>query len=89
MKDAAVDDPKPEQVDLLRLGRDLASEFESARPKGYVPGKTALRSAVIRLLGCSEETAEDLVDALEARGVVRYDGAGADIDDLSRSWVFE
>ena len=70
------------------LRRQLEEHFAELPPAGYVPGKTALRAAVVRLLQCSALEAEQLVDTLETRGLIRYEGDRLDeVDDLERRWL--
>jgi hypothetical protein len=77
----------PEDLDLNALLRELASHFAGAAPVGYVRGKSALRTAVLQILGCSELEAEQLVDTLEGRGLIRYEGdRRVGIDDLGHRW---
>jgi hypothetical protein len=79
----------PEDLDLNALLRQLASHFGDAAPVGYVRGKSALRSAVMEILRCSELEAEQVVDTLEGRGLIRYEGDRADeVDDLEHRWRF-
>jgi hypothetical protein len=79
----------PEDLDLIALVRQLASHFAGAAPVGYVRGKSALRTAVVRILRCSELEAEQLVDTLEGRGLIRYEGDRlSEIDDLENRWRF-
>mgnify|MGYP001596682840 CR=1 FL=1 len=77
----------PEEIDLNELRRRLAAKFGAAPPAGYVQGKGDLRAAVVDLLGCSELEAEQLVDTMEARGVIRYQGDPQEqVDRLERHW---
>lgn len=79
----------PEEIDLAELRSRLAERFGSAKPAGYVEGKGQLRAAVRALVGCSDLEAEQLVDTLEARGFIRYDGDPArELDRLERHWHF-
>lgn len=59
-------------VDLASLVADLWRDFGGGAPAGYLRGRTAIRDAVVRRLGCSALEAEELVDTLEARGFLRY-----------------
>jgi hypothetical protein len=77
----------PEDIDLDELRRQLAERFQGEGPAGYVPGKGALRAAVVFILECSELEAEQLVDTLESRLLIRYEGDRADeVDDLEKRW---
>jgi hypothetical protein len=79
----------PEDLDLNALVRQLASRFGGGAPVGYVRGKSALRGAVVEILRCSELEAEQLVDTLEARRLIRYEGDRSEtVDDLEHRWRF-
>lgn len=78
----------PEELDLNDLRRQLEERFGDLPPGGYIQGKTALRAAVVEFLQCSELEAEQLIDTLEAHGVVRYEGDRSDkVDDLESRWL--
>ncbi|MDH3202562.1 MAG: hypothetical protein OEM15_16855 [Myxococcales bacterium] len=77
----------PEEIDLNQLRRQLQGHFGELPPAGYVRGKTALRAAIVQILQCSELESEQLVDTLEARRMIRYEGEKRDaIDDLESFW---
>lgn len=78
----------PEDIDLSHLRSQLANHFRGGAPAGYIRGKSALRVAVVEVLGCSELEAERLVDTLETRGLIRYQGDRRhEIDDLEHYWI--
>jgi energy-coupling factor transporter transmembrane protein EcfT len=77
----------PEDIDLEDLRRRLSARFAGASPAGYVRGKGDLRAAVVALLNCSALEAEQLVDTMEARGLIRYEGdRRAEVDQLEHHW---
>jgi hypothetical protein len=77
----------PEEIDLEELQRQLRQHFGDVPPAGYVRGKTAIRAAIVRLLRCSELEAEQLVDTLEGRGLIRYGGDRREsVDRLETTW---
>ena len=77
----------PEDLDLEELRSKLAAHFGDVSTAGYVRGKGALRAAVVRLLGCSELEAEQLVDTIESRGLIRYEGdRREEVDLLAHHW---
>lgn len=79
----------PDDLDLNALVRQLSSHFSGAAPVGYVRGKSAIRAAVVTVLKCSQLEAEQLVDTLEGRGLIRYEGDRSDeVDDLENRWRF-
>ena len=79
----------PENIDLNELVKKLAARFGGIAPSGYVRGKGDLRAAVVELLACSELEAEQLVDTLEGRGLLRYEGDRQEVDQLEHHWSFE
>ena len=80
----------PEEIDLDRLRRQLAEHFAGAAPRGYVRGKGDLRAGVVAILACSDVEAEQLVDTMEARGLIRYEGdRREEVDRLEHLWTFE
>ena len=63
--------------------------FAGALPRGYVRGKGDLRAAVVDTLACSELEAEQLVDTMESRGLLRYEGdRQEELDQLEHLWRF-
>ena len=77
----------PEDIDLAELCAKLSERFGVVRPAGYVEGKGELRAAVESILGCSALEAEQLVDTLETRGLIRYEGdSSQEVDRLERHW---
>lgn len=80
----------PEEVDLVALRTRLRDRFGDLGPAGYVRGKTDLRSAVVQLLACSNIEAERIVDTLETRRLIRYEGdTNEGIDDLESFWQLD
>jgi hypothetical protein len=80
----------PEEIDLERLRQQLVGRFRGAAPRGYVRGKGDLRAAVVAILGCSDLEAEQLVDTMEARRLIRYEGDRREaVDQLEHHWGLE
>ncbi|MBW2508561.1 MAG: hypothetical protein JRE81_08020 [Deltaproteobacteria bacterium] len=78
----------PEEIDLEELRSKLSARFRRAAPAGYVRGKGDLRTAVVAILDCSALDAERLIDTMEARGLIRYEGDRRDeVDQLERHWL--
>lgn len=48
--------------------RALARAFAKEPPTGFIVGRSAVRNAVMRLLGCSRVEGEEIVDTLILRG---------------------
>ena len=60
----------PESIDLAELTTQLSAAVQ--RPlEGSVEGRTQLRDAALRLLGCSQLEAEQLIDTMVSRGFLR------------------
>lgn len=60
----------PETIDLAELARSLRNAV-GPTVEGIVVGRTLLRDEVIRLLECSLLEAEQLVDTMIGRGIIR------------------
>jgi hypothetical protein len=74
-------------MDLAQVATELMRIFAGNAPRGYLPGRTLLRDAVVSKFNCSQLEAEQLVDTMKSRGFLRYDGAtSTGIDDM-RSWT--
>lgn len=78
-----------EEIDLDRLSEDLNEQFRHNPPVGYLRGKTALRDAVVEKLGCSALEAEELVDTMESRGFLHFDGSPARRSEADSTWEIE
>lgn len=61
-----------EEIDLIALTDRLREELGDTLGEGYLDGRTILRDAVARDLGCSDYEAEELVDTLEMGGYIRF-----------------
>ena len=80
----------PEELDLNELRAQLQQRFGDLPPVGYVEGKTTLRAAVVDILQCSELEAEQLVDTLETRGIIQYEGDQShEVDNLVARWLLD
>ncbi|HVK64412.1 MAG TPA: hypothetical protein VM694_08060 [Polyangium sp.] len=78
---------EPEETFVLgpaSAGRALRARFGTFVGADYLPGKTAMRDALCDRFGVSQLEAEELCDALEASGALRFistpDGEGFHID---------
>ena len=60
--------------DLAEMATTLERRFRGIPPYGYLLGKTIIRNAVMELLKCSAMRAEELVDRMQARGFLHYEG---------------
>jgi hypothetical protein len=81
---------EPENIDLRRIAERLRVLFLHQPPLGYLNGKTSMRNALEDCFQLSELDAEELIDTLESRGFVRYEGdpSGApEIEDVP--WAIE
>lgn len=80
-------EPNVEAIDLAALAAALYGAFGGAPLVGYLQGRTALRDAVAAHLQCSDVTAEMLVDTMESRGFLRFEGDPARADAEGAGWV--
>ncbi|MRG92497.1 hypothetical protein [Polyangium spumosum] len=75
---------EPFVIGPASAGRALRDRFGTFVGADYVPGKTAMRDALVERFGISQLDAEELCDALEASGALRFistpDGEGFHID---------
>ena len=78
-----------DDIDLARLARDLSEALGQHPPEGYLRGKTTMRDAVMRRLGCSSLEAEELVDTMELRGFVRFSGDPAARSQATATWAVD
>jgi hypothetical protein len=76
-----------ENIDLSDLSRRLHRLFEHHPPQGYLRGKTALRNALEEELRCSELEAETLIDTLESRGFIQFEGSARDPSEVDTPWA--
>jgi len=75
-------EPDLEQLSRRLVERDLSLD-------GYVLGMTSIRDAVAELESCSLERAEELVEILQGRGFVRFEGDPARVSGWPQRWVVE
>lgn len=79
----------PEEIDLRRVAERLNGLFRHSPPVGYLPGKTLMRNALEDCFHLSELQAEELLDTLEARGFVRFEGNPAGASEVDEPWAIE
>lgn len=60
-------------VDLAEIVAMLRRNVPPSACEGLLDGKTAFRNAVADHLGCSESDAEDIVDTLVSRHMIRFE----------------
>lgn len=80
---------QPESIDLRTVGRTLGRAFRHHPPLGYLAGKTLMRDTLEDELGCSALEAEELVDTLESRGFVRFEGDPTAGEEAGTPWAIE
>ncbi len=73
-------------VDLREVAERLRQETPPGSPVGYLRGKAFFRDLTASLLGCSEVTAEELVDTLEMRGYLRFTGDPESRSQAAAPW---
>lgn len=62
----------PEDVDLGRLKAAFARRVSASAREGFVVGRTNLRDCAISELDCGAAMAEQLIDTMVVRGLIRY-----------------
>ena len=77
-----------QETDLESLTHALSRAFAGTPPVGYLNGRTRIRDEVMTLYRCSAVRAELLVDQLQARGFIRYDGNPRTIRGKREVWRF-
>ena len=78
-----------EDVDLAQLAAELRQRSPPGEPKGYLRGKATMRDLVVSILGCSQLEAEDLVETLELRGYLRFEGNPAERSQAFAQWAID
>jgi hypothetical protein len=64
-----------DDVDMSDLAERIRDHIPPADPPvGYLRGRSYFREVVLHELKCSELEAEELVDALELNGFLRFEG---------------
>ncbi len=78
-----------EDVDLRALAVRLSGLLPVGQPVGYLRGKSTLRDLVEEQIGCSALEAEELVDTLESRGYLRFEGNPAERSQAYSHWLID
>ncbi|MHB8417866.1 MAG: hypothetical protein ACYDCL_07310 [Myxococcales bacterium] len=73
-------------IDLRELAQRLRERTPAGSPVGYLRGKAYFRDLAVSLLGCSELQAEELIDTLELRGYLRFQGNPEARSQATVSW---
>jgi hypothetical protein len=81
--------PDIDEIDLNQVSERLHQAFDHFPPSGYLQGKTAMRNALEEALHCSELQAEEMVDTLELRGFIRFDGDPSAPAEVDSAWTIE
>lgn len=76
-----------ESIDLATLAEDIAEVFGGVTPEGYLRGRTAVRDAVAAQLGCSDMTAENIVETMISSGFLRFDGDPTAAESEAHRWL--
>jgi hypothetical protein len=80
---------EPESVDLGRVTQRLHDLFQHDPLLGYLHGKTAMRNALEDTFQISELDAEELLDTMESRGFIHFDGDPTSESEVEASWEIE
>lgn len=68
------------------LARSLKVRFQLQGPVGYLCGKSKIRNAVADELRCSLAEADQVVEQLEERGYLTYNGYTYSVDKIPETW---
>lgn len=78
----------PEEVDLAVLVDELRGALANGEGVvGYLRGKALMRDALVETRGYSALQAEELVDTLEARGFLRFEGDPSERSVADAHWA--
>jgi hypothetical protein len=75
--------------DLASVAAFLEERCGNDGPRGYVPGKTFLRNALVDSYGVSELQSEAIVDTMEREGWLTYRISKAGEGDPASRWVVQ
>ena len=64
----------PEEVDLVWLSHVISARVAPEELSEFLEGKTAIRDGVADELACSLTVAEQVVETMILRGMIRYRG---------------
>lgn len=78
-----------EEIDLDAVSESIARLFGHRPPVGYLRGKAVLRDAVEQALGCSALQAEEIVDTMESRGFLRFEGDPSERSEAEAPWIID
>ncbi len=77
-----------EQIDLSDLAARIRGHIPPMEPPvGYLRGRSYFRDVVVHELGCSDLEAEELVDTLEMRGYLQFQGDPSDRSRAESRWA--
>ncbi len=79
-----------EDLDLTDVAERLRQHIPPTEPPvGYLRGRSYFRDVITHALGCSELEAEDLVETLESRGYLRFEGNPAERSQAYAQWAID
>ncbi len=78
-----------DELDLRQLAAQLSERIPPGQPVGYLRGKSALRDLLEEQVGCSALEAEELVDTLESRGYLKFEGDPAARSQAYAHWSID
>ncbi len=84
--DESHDPQTPTRPDYTRICSLLHSRFSHDPPRGYVVGKTRMRDLLVSELGVQVSQAERIIDRLEQRGALTYEGSSERVDSRRDTW---
>jgi hypothetical protein len=76
----------PEEVDLEWLSEAVANRVPPHQMQEFIEGKTAIRDGVAEELDCSMMVAEQVVETMISRGMLRFMGDPRKAADTHGTW---
>jgi hypothetical protein len=76
----------PEDLDLVQVAHEIKAALLPGEPIGYLRGKSLMRNVLVQHSGFSELEAEELIDTMELRGILRFLGDPAEPSHAESRW---
>ena len=77
----------PEELDLAWLSEAVANRVSPHLMQEFIEGKTAIRDGVAEELDCSMMVAEQVVETMISRGMLRFVGDPKKAADTHGTWT--
>jgi hypothetical protein len=76
----------PEEIDLNSVIDQLRTSLRPGEAVGYLSGKALMRDILVHASQVSELEAEELIDTLELRGFLHFQGDSAERAEADAIW---